>query len=89
MAEDFNNPPIYDPITQEGAALSDVYQIWLAEFAQNVAAYLTSLGIFVPQVTDIQRYGINNPQNGMMIYNTTIDAPQIFQGGIWKTFTTL
>lgn len=89
MAQDFNTPPVYDPVTDDGSMLSDVMQIWLAEFVQNVSSYLSAFGIFIPQLTSSQRDSINSPQNGMMIYNTTIDSPQIFQSGIWKTFVTV
>jgi hypothetical protein len=87
MAQNFDGAPIYDPITQDGSLLSDVMQIWLDGFVQNVASYLSEFGIFIPRITTVQRDSINNPGT-MMIYNTTIEAPQIFQNGTWKTFTT-
>lgn len=87
--ENFNLPPIRDPITRSGEPMSDVMQMWLGEFIQNLLSYLTSSGIFIPNVTSTDRDGVISPQNGMIIYNTTIGAPQIYQSGAWKTFTTV
>jgi hypothetical protein len=87
--EDFNQPPVYDPVTEDGKHMSDVYQIWIAEHVQTLIGYLTTLGIFMPRITTATRDSINTPTNGTIIYNTTVDAPQIYQGGIWKTFTTV
>jgi hypothetical protein len=61
---------------------------FIATFYMNLIGYLTQGGILVPQLTTAQRNALQSPINGQMIYNTTTNAPQIFQGGIWKTFTT-
>lgn len=90
MATDFDEFPIYDPIIKKDSEkLSDVWTSSFATLLQDLKGYLTSFGIFIPRVTTAQRDSIQSPQAGQMIYNTTIDAPQIFQGGVWKTFTTV
>lgn len=91
--EDFNTPPVYDIFTQKqdgtsGDMMSDLFMVWLGEFYNTIIQYLTSNGIMFPQLSTVDRDGLNNVINGTTIYNTTIDAPQIYQAGIWKTFTT-
>jgi hypothetical protein len=96
--EDFNTPPVYDEFTKivdqetgremPGDLMSDVFMIWIGEFYNTIIQYLTSNGIMFPQITTADRDGLNNVVNGTTIYNTTVDAPQIYQAGAWKTFTT-
>lgn len=94
MANDFDLFPLYDGLIkkdQEGKFTDKMANVWsdsLASFLQNLIGYLSQYGIFVPQVTTVQRNTIQSPQEGQMIYNTTIPAPQIYQNGSWKTFTT-
>lgn len=87
MAADFDIPPLYDPLIN-GNKLSDVWKRYESNFYNTIIEYLTQFGIFMPRVTTAQRNSIITPINGQMIYNTTIDAPQIYQAGAWKTFTT-
>lgn len=94
IMEDFNTPPTYDPITKQvdgtpGDMMSDVFMIWLGEFYNTLIEYLTSNGIMLPPLSTTDRDGLKNVVNGTIIYNTTVDAPQIYQGGVWKTFTTV
>lgn len=89
MANDFDQFPTYDPITRlKQDYLSDSWSDFMATFFQTLIGYLTQFGIFVPQVTTAQRDSLQNPQEGQMIYNTSLLAPQIWQNGAWKTFTT-
>lgn len=90
MSADFDGPPIYDQLVKEKPYhLNDVWASWLATFGQTLVDYLTQYGIFVPKLTTAQRNEIQSPQEGQMIYNTTLIAPQIWQNGSWKTFTTV
>jgi hypothetical protein len=89
LARSFDQPPIYDPITKNGDMPSDIMQSWLSNFYETLVSYLTSTGIFIPRINTFQRNSINTPQNGMIIYNIDLDAPQIYQSGVWKTFTTV
>lgn len=89
MANDFDEFPIYDPVVRQGTPyLSDLWVGIMSTLYQNLISYLSANGIFLPQLTTAQRDALQIPMNGQMIYNTTLDAPQIFQAGTWKTFTT-
>ncbi len=89
MANDFDQFPIYDQLIKEDTLkMSSEWVSFMSSFFQNLTDYLSQWGIFVPLMTTAQRDTIQSPQAGQMIYNTTTDAPQIYQGGAWKTFTT-
>lgn len=89
MANDFDQFPIYDPLLKPDTNyMSAVWSDFMGTFYQNLIAYINQYGIFLPKLTTMQRNTIQSPQNGQMIYNTTTQAPQIFQNGAWKTFTT-
>jgi len=89
MANDIDQFPLFDSLTKSGSSkMSDQWVNSMATFHQNLTSYLTSVGIFIPQITSDQRDALTSPSNGQMIYNTTLGAPQIFQEGTWKTFTT-
>lgn len=89
MANDFDQFPTYDPLIKTGTnKMSDVWVDFMSTFYMNLIGYLTQNGILLPQLTTAQRNALQSPQNGQMIYNTTVNAPQIFQAGAWKTFTT-
>jgi hypothetical protein len=90
MATDFDQFPIYDPLIKEGTTLmSDVWVDFFATFFQTLIGYITQYGINPPNLTTTQRNTIINPQNGQIIYNTTVDAPQFYQtsSGTWRTYT--
>lgn len=87
MSIDIDFPPIYDNITKEPSLpMSDIYRDWMATFVQTLTTYLTSGGIFLPQLTTAQRNALQNPINGQMIYNTTIGSAQYFKAGTWTSF---
>lgn len=46
----------------------------------------TNKGVLMPRLTTAQRNTIANPAEGLMIYNTTIDAPQVYsaQLALWS-----
>lgn len=89
MANDFDDMPLYDQLTREKADyMSDIWTNYMGTFFQTLISYLSSHGIFIPVLTTAQRGLIQSPQNGQMIYNSSTNAPQIFQNGAWKTFTT-
>ena len=81
--------PYYDPLLKKGTdKISDAWMTNMSTFIQTLSSYLSQYGIFVPNMTTGQRDTIQSPQPGQMIYNTDIPAPQIYQAGAWKTFTT-
>jgi len=93
MALDFDGPPLYDPITRiddksrvPPLGMSDIYRDWLSTFFQTLSTYLTSGGVFLPQLTTAQRNALQNPINGQMIYNVTIGSAQYFKAGTWTSF---
>jgi len=84
---DLDLPPVYDIATQKGDLFSGIYQQWLATFVQTLIGYLTSNGIFLPQLTTVQRdANIPTPVNGQMIFNTTVGMPQVWYAGVWNNF---
>ena len=88
MASDFDRPPIYDIVTDRTKDnLSGVWADWWSTFFEVLVSYLTQYGIFIPRLTTAQRNSIITPQEGQIIFNTDIPAGQIFQGGVWVTFT--
>lgn len=89
MANDFDQFPIRDPLIRESSTLmSDTWVSFISTFYMNLISYLTQGGIMLPNLTTTQRNALQTPQDGQMIYNTTTQAPQVYQNGAWKTFTT-
>ncbi len=89
MANDFDEFPLYDHVIKKNQLiLSDVWIESLATFYQTLIGYLTQAGIFMPVLTTAQRDDLLSPQNGQMIYNSTIDEFQGYKAGAWVTFTT-
>lgn len=100
MATDLDGAPIYDPITKHDRDyISHEWLLWIESFVQTLSKYLTSRGIYIPQLTLAQRDAITSPQEGQMIYVTDIivgpprtaeiQVWQVKAGvGAWRTFTT-
>jgi hypothetical protein len=87
MSTDIDGPPVYEPITKEDKDhLSEVWADYMATMIQTIQTYLGSTGIFLPQLTTAQREAIQSPQNGQVIYNTTIPSAQYFSAGTWISF---
>ena len=87
MAIDFDQFPLFDPLIKEGTNnMSDVWVSVMAAFYMNLIDYLTQGGILLPLLTTAQRDALLTPQNGQMIYNTTIDSAQYFKAGVWTSF---
>lgn len=85
-------PPLYDPLTKPMRGnnyLSDAWRDWFATFIQTLTTYLSSNGIFLPQLSSAQRDDLENPQFGQMIYNTTLGTAQYYKPGspnAWVSF---
>lgn len=87
MANDFDEFPLYDPLTKKGTDyMASNWVDFMATFYMNLIGYLTQNGILLPQVTTAQRDAIQTPQNGQMIYNTTLGSAQYFKAGTWTSF---
>ena len=87
MAVDIDLPPVYDGLTKlKTDYLSDIWVSYFSTLIDTLGEYLSQLGIFMPQVTTAQRDAIQNPQNGQMIYNTSIGSAQYYKAGVWTSF---
>lgn len=86
MSIDFDQFPINDPIIKQGGQISNVWSRSMAVFFQTLISYLTSGGIFLPQLTTAQRDDLQSPTNGQMIYNTTLGTAQYYKAGVWTSF---
>lgn len=78
---DLDDFPLYDEILRDRQSLklSGVWRDFLATFKENLSSYLSSGGIFLPNLTTSQRDALQSPQVGQMIYNITIQKGQIYQ----------
>lgn len=87
---DFDTPPLYDPLlnAKSPMVMADVWIGYWSSFYQTLVSYLTQNGIFLPQLTTIERNTLQNLVNGQMIYNITVDAPQFWQesSSTWRTY---
>lgn len=87
MSNDFDEFPLYDAMTDANTGkLTNVWVGSIATFYQTLITYLTQGGIFLPQLTTGQRDSLLSPQNGQMIYNTTLNTAQYFKAGTWTSF---
>jgi hypothetical protein len=86
---DFSQPPVYDPVLNKEGKMANVWEDHMTYNWQTLVAFLSSSGIFPPQLTTAQRNAITAPMNGQMIYNSTTDTPQMFVAGAWKTIVTV
>jgi hypothetical protein len=86
MSQDFDTPPIRDPITQKGDIPGDIWVDWVSTLIDNLRTYLTSQGSFLPPLTSAQIAAITAPTNGQMIFNSTTGMPQVYYGGTWNNF---
>jgi hypothetical protein len=93
MANDFDRFPLGDPITQNGSLLSDQWYTFMSMFYENLITYLSSSGIFLPNLTTAQRDALVAPALGQMIYNTTNNDVEVWQikagTGAWRAVTTV
>jgi uncharacterized protein (TIGR02145 family) len=46
----------------------------------------TNKGLLPPRVTITERDAISNPAAGLIVYNTTTNRPNIYNGTAWRTF---
>lgn len=92
MTTSIDIPPIYDYLTKDKDGknkdyMSNIWCDYWATLYQTMSAYITSFGIIFPNLTQADIDSIQQPLVGQMIYNTSIDAPQIYTSTGWKTFT--
>lgn len=90
MATDFDLLPVYDAILKDKSdLLSDVWRDILSRNMDTLISYITQFGFNLPNLTTTQRNEIQSPNNGQLIYNITIDAPQFYQvsSSSWRTIS--
>lgn len=84
MSVDFDNLPTYDPlIKKDSNRMSDIWTTSFATLIQTLQSYLSSHGMFAPQMTTEQRDAIQSPKNGQFFYNTTLNKFQGRENGAW------
>ena len=84
MASDFDNFPIYDPLTNKGQHLSPEWMSFLSTFIETLKEYLTQYGMFPSPLTTVQRdSSAVSPSRGQFIYNTTTNTLQYYNGTAW------
>ena len=75
----------YDPLIKgQPDKMSDVWIASLSYLIDTLNEYLTSFGIFAPQLTTDQRNSIQSPVNGQIIYNTSTNKFQGYENGAWQ-----
>lgn len=86
MARDFDDFPTYDPVIKDQIYLSNVWSDFMATFVETLQEYLTQNGIRMPRLTTAQRDALKGVENGLTIYNTTINKFQGYENGAWVNF---
>lgn len=69
------------PVFSQGVGINNSGQP--ADSSAMLDVNSISKGLLIPRMTDTQRQAINNPADGLMIYNTTTSCINIFKAGIW------
>lgn len=87
MSNNFDQFPLYDPlIKRDTIQMSDIWISSMSTFYQTLISYLTQGGILLPNLSSNDRDALQSPQNGQMIYNTTLGSAQYFKAGVWTSF---
>ncbi len=80
MARDFDNFPTYDPvIKKDDVYLSSIWSDFIATFVETLQGYLSQNGMFTPVITNTQKFDIQNPVVGQMLYISDLNQLQIWQ----------
>ncbi len=92
MSNSIDAPPVYDFLTKNKENvnqdyMSDIWRDYWATLYQTLIFYLGEFGMRIPNLTQAQINSIQEPSIGQFIYNTTVDAPQVYTAAGWKTFT--
>jgi hypothetical protein len=70
--------------------ISSAGDVWIGASAGEVSAKLdvqsTTQGFLPPRLTTTQRDAISTPAAGLMIYNTTTNKHQGYDGTVWNDF---
>jgi len=84
---DFDDFPIYDEVIRRDTnKLSGIWRDFFAMFKENLSSYLTSGGIFLPNLTQTQIENLESPINGQTVYNVTNQTAQYYSNGSWVPY---
>lgn len=90
MTQNIDNPPLYNAISEVKSGLLTIsWNLYLSNFVQTLQEYLTSHGVFLPALTQVQVNAIRSPLYGQMIYNITAQSAQYWKKGTpdsWVSF---
>lgn len=77
MARDFDYFPTYDPLVKDQVYLSNVWGDFMATFVESLREYLSSGGVFVPNITKAQQAAIQAPVEGQLVYVSDSNSPTL------------
>jgi len=87
MTNQIDQLPYYDKLVKiQNQKMDEIWIAAMSAFIETLNGYLSSFGIFMPQLTTDQRNSIQAPVNGQLIYNTTLNSAQYFKNGVWTSF---
>lgn len=59
------------------------------DLSAQVEILTTARGFLQPRLTDAEKIGISNPATGLSIFDTSVIAPETFNGSVWQTTSRL
>lgn len=85
--------PYYDPLIKgTDLKISEVWMAQMSYFVDTLNGYLTQYGMIVPRLNQTAINSIQSPIVGQLVYNTTVDALQVYQvkagTPAWRSITT-
>jgi len=84
MANSIDQLNYYDDLVKRHSLkMSEEWISQISSFIDTLNGYLTPFGILVPRLTTEQRDSIQSPEDGQLIYNTTLNKFQGRESGAW------
>lgn len=81
-----SNPPIEYSLTDKTGKLTTQWMDWFNSVKPTNENFVTNSSMSVPRVTTAERNAINDPQDGMKIYNVDINKYQGYVNGTWMNY---
>ena len=89
-----NLPPAYNALTYQGS-ISKPWLKWMTQSQQAHTQFFPIINLVngatqvpipsMPSYTTTEIADLQNPTNGMMVYNTTTHAFNFYENGVWVT----